>query len=214
MARTPAGTIASVATAFANSLSFTAASNASECVLSVTGATLSAGDFVEVSASWGKINNRIYRLKAATATALTLEGCDTSDGTLFPVGGTGSVRKVNTWLPLSQQLSINATGGDAKQVNYTYVETGEEQNVFDGFGSTTYTIELDADSVGSAAYVALKAITDKQSVTALRLAAPSGSVVLLSCTAALNETPSTAMGAISSNKVTFFGRGRVNRYAA
>jgi hypothetical protein len=213
MARTPNGTIATIATAFAAPLAFTAASNATETVLTVAGATLVAGDLVEVTSTWSKISNRIWRVKVATATAITLEGCNTTNTLLYPAGGTGSLRKVTDWLQVSQKLTINSTGGDPKTANFTYIETGDEQTVFDGFGATQYEIELDADSVGSAVYNQLKTLTDANTTSALRMTAPSGSVVLLSCTLAMNENPSMASGAIMANKVTFFGRGRSVRYA-
>jgi hypothetical protein len=213
MARTPNGTIASIATAFAAGLAFSAASNAPETVLTVTGATLVAGDLVEVTSTWSKISNRIWRVKTATATAITLEGCDTSNTLLFPAGGTGTLRKVTTWAQLSQKLNISSSGGDPKTVNFTYIETGDEQTVFDGFGATQYEVELDADTVGSPIYNQLKSLTDGNTVSGLRMVTPSGSVVLLSCTLAMNENPSMSAGAVMSNKVTFFGRGRTVRYA-
>jgi hypothetical protein len=215
MARTPIGTVASVATAFATALAFTAASNAAETVLTVTGATLVAGDLVEVTSTWGQLSGRIFRVKTATATAITLEGCNTTSTILYPAGsGTGSLRKINTWVPLTQQLEINSTGGDAKMVNYQYVETGTEQQAFDGFSATNYTISLDAEAIGGAAYTALQMLTDTQTISALRMMLPNGSAIYMSCTAALNENPSVTKGAIMANPVTFFGRGKVVRYAS
>lgn len=215
MARTPIGTVASVATAFAAGLAFSAASNAAETVLTVAGGMLVAGDLVEVTSTWSKISNRIYRVKAATASAITIESCDTTNTASFPAGtGTGTLRKVTTWVPLSQQLAINSSGGDPKTANCTYIETGDEQTIFDGFSATQYSIDLDAEAVGTQAYNALKSLTDGGTVSALRLAAPTGALVLLSCTAALNENPSMSAGAPMANKVTFFGRGRTVRYAS
>jgi Phage tail tube protein, TTP len=215
MARTPTGTQAAIATAFAAALPFTAATNASETVLTVVGSTLVAGDFVEVTSGWGRINNRIYRLRAATATALTLEGADTTSTTLFPAGlGAGSVRRVTTWQNITQQLTITSSGGDPKTVNFTFVETDDEQTVFDGNSATQYMIDLDADLVGTAAYNAIRTLSDSRGIAALRLTAPSGALVLLGCTLSINENPSMSGGQIMANKVTFFGRGRVVRYAS
>lgn len=214
MARTPTGTAAAVAIAFAAALPFTAATNATEAVLTVAGATLVAGDFVEVTSGWSRISGRIYRVKTATATAITLEGANTTNVTLYPAGlGAGSLRKVNTWQAVTQQLGISSTGGDAKTVNFSYVETDDDQVVYDGNNATTYTIDIDADAVGTPAYVALQGLSDSKALSALRLTAPSGAMVLLSCTLALNENPSMGPGAVMANKVTFFGRGRVVRYA-
>jgi hypothetical protein len=215
MARTPTGTAAAVATAFATALPFTAATNATETVLTVAASPIVAGDFVEVTSGWSRISNRIYRVKAGSATALTLEGCDTTNTTLFPAGlGAGSVRKVNTWQSITQQLAITSSGGDPKTVNFTYIENEDEQTVFDGNSATQYNIDLDADAVGTAAYNALRTLSESRTVSALRLTAPSGAVVLIGCTLSLNENPSISSGQVMMNKVTFYGRGRVVRYAS
>lgn len=215
MARTPTGTVASVATAFAAGLAFTAASNAAETVLTVSSATLAVGDLVEVTSTWSRISNRIWRVKTATASAITLEGCDTTNTALYPAGsGTGVMRKVTTWTALSSQLAISSSGGDPKTANFSFVETGDEQTIFDGFSATQYSIDLDADTVGTTHYNALRGLTDAGTVSALRLVAPSGAQVLLSCTVAMNENPSMGSGAPMANKVTFFGRGRTVRYAS
>lgn len=215
MARTPSGTAAAVATAFAAALPFTAISNAAEAVLTVTGSTIAAGDFVEVSSGWSRLSGRIFRVKTASATSLTLEGCDTTSTTVFPATlGAGSVRRITTWLPVNQVLGITSAGGDPKTVNFTYVETEDEQTVFDGNGATQYAIDLDADAVGGASYTGLKALSDGGTVTALRLTAKSGASVLLGCTVNLNENPTMTSGQVMANKVTFYGRGRTVRYAS
>ncbi len=216
MARTPSGTTVAIATAFASALSFTAATNASEAVLTVTGATLSAGDFVEVTSTWGRINGRIFRLKTATATALTLESCDTTNTSIFPAGlGAGSVRKISTWTPVTQVLGTpESSGGEAKNANFQYLDSQDEQTVFDGYSALTYSITLDADSIGTPAYTSIKTLSDSNGVTALRLTAPGGATVLLGATLALNENPTMAAGQVMGNKVTFYGRGRTVRYAS
>lgn len=214
MARTLSGTQSAIATAFALPLAFTAATNATETVLTVSGATLSAGDYVEATSTWGRMNNRIFRVKTATATAITLEGFDTTNTTLFPAGAAaGNLRKVNTWLPITQQLALTPAGGDPKTQTFTYVETEDEQTIFDGNSATTYTIDLDADAVGSTTYNTVKSLSDARTITALRMTAPNGAQVLLSCTLNLNENP-ILVNNVMANKITFFGRGRSTRYAS
>lgn len=215
MARTPIGTQSAVATAFAAALPFTAATNAVETVLTVTGSTIAVGDFVEVTSGWGRINNRIFRVKTATATALTLDSCDTSNVNIFPAGlGAGSVRRVTTWVNVLQQIALSSSGGDPKTVNFTYQETEDEQTVFDGNAATQYMIDMDADAIGTAHYNAVKTLSDIGAVTALRMTAKSGAIVLLSCTLSLNENPTLSAGQVMVNKITFFGRGRTVRYAS
>jgi hypothetical protein len=215
MARTPSGTAIAVATAFAASLAFSAASNASEAVLTVSGATLVAGDFVEVTSGWGRLNNRIFRLKAATSSALTLEGCDTTNLANFPTGlGAGSVRKVSTWSPVSNYTNLTFAGGEPKTATVTFTDTEDDQTLFDGASALSYTVDMDADAVGTAPYLALKTLSDSGTASVLRMTTKGGAIILLSCTVFLNENPSMNGGQAMLNKVTFFGRGRVVRYAS
>jgi hypothetical protein len=122
--------------------------------------------------------------------------------------------KLSAQQSITQQLAITSSGGDPKTVNFTYIENEDEQTVFDGNSATQYNIDLDADAVGTAAYNALRTLSESRTVSALRLTAPSGAVVLIGCTLSLNENPSISSGQVMMNKVTFYGRGRVVRYAS
>ena len=106
MAKTPSGTTAAFASALDSALHSTVATNASESVLTVTGSTLAAGDFVLVASGWGRLNGRVMRVKSATATSLTLEGADTTNTSIFPAGlGVGSVQKI-TWSAISSFMNL------------------------------------------------------------------------------------------------------------
>ena len=108
----PNGIVLAIASAYAASLTVTAASNASECVLTVTN-TLSNGDYVEFTSGWSRANNRVFRVKSVGASNVTLEGFDTTSTTLYPASsGTGSIRKINTWTQITQVLNSTSSGGD------------------------------------------------------------------------------------------------------
>ena len=102
MAQVPTGTNIFVASVFATALSFSAASNATECVLTMASTTgLANGDFVEVSSGWGRLNLRAARIKNVVLnTSITLEGMDTTSTTFFPVGaGTKKEHQASSWKP-------------------------------------------------------------------------------------------------------------------
>jgi hypothetical protein len=118
----PNGTTFSIATAMASALTVTAASNATECVLTVTNA-LSAGDFVVFTSGWSRANNRVFRVKSPSGANLVLEGFDTSSTTLFPAGtGTGSIAKVNTWQQIQQIIDFTSSGGEPQYLTYSFLE--------------------------------------------------------------------------------------------
>src|SRR5438067_2230595 len=104
-----------VAAAYAASIAVTAATNATEAVLTTAANTYAAGDFLEFTSGWSKANGRVFRAKAPGSTSVTLEGFDTSDTVQFPAGaGVGSLRKITTWQSIVQVLGCDVSGGDAK----------------------------------------------------------------------------------------------------
>jgi hypothetical protein len=150
MAQVPTGTTIFVASVFASALTFSAASNATECVLTMASTTgLANGDFVEVSSGWGRLNLRAARIKNVVLnTSITLEGMDTTSTTFFPVGaGAGSVRKVSTWQQITMITAVSSSGGDPITVDYKYLESDVRYKMNDGFNGTDYTLTIDADDI-------------------------------------------------------------------
>lgn len=216
MAQVPTGTTFFIASAFGASINTTAVTNASEAVVTTASAHGYAnGDIVEVTSGWGRLNKRAFRIKAASASVLTLEGMDTTNTTYFPAGsGVGSIRKVTTFTQIANVLGSSSQGGDPKTVSYKYLESDVDFSLNDGFNATSYTLEIDADSIGTAGYTALKSLTDVQTDTILRIVTRSGSILLVPCTVALNEAVSFTDGNINKVKASFSGNNRAVRYAS
>lgn len=215
MSQVPTGTTFYVGSAFAASQPVTALTNATEAVVTCTGHGYAAGDIVEITSGWGRLNLRYFKVKNPTTNNFALDNEDTTSTTLFPPGvGIGSVRKVSTFTQIQQVLTASSSGGDPKTVNFKYIESDVENSINDGFTSTSYTLDLDADSIGTAGYAALKTLTSVQSNTVMRMVTRSGSQVLVPCTVALNEAVSLADGQINRVKCAFNGNNRGTRYAS
>lgn len=216
MAQVPTGTNFYVATTFAVAKVITGISNASEAVVSCATHDFNVGDIVEVTSGWGRLNKRAFRVKSVVAaTSFVLELADTTNINFYPVGaGVGSVRKISAFAQLTGVMSPSSSGGEPKKVTYKFIESDVEYSINDGFTATDYAIELDADTIGSAGYTALKTLTDVQTDTVLKMVMRSGSVMLLPCTVALNESVSFTDGQINKVKASFSGNNRLTRYAA
>lgn len=215
MARTPTGTLFSVATAFGTPVTITAVTNATEAVVTSAAHGLANGDIVEVTSGWGGLQLRSVRIKSVSTNNFTLENVDTSNTTMFPAGsGIGSARKVNTWVQITSVMKPNSSGGDPKKVTYRFVESNVEYNINDGFSAVDRTFEVDADSIASPGYIALKALTQVQTTTILRSVAKSGSVTYLPCTVSLNEEEIMTDGQIVTCKVAISGNNVSTRYAS
>ena len=76
-----------------------------------------------------------------------------------------------------QVLAINSSGGDPKNVTYKYMESDVEFNINDGFASQQMTLDLDADSIGTAGYTAV--VADRgQTDSCLRINTRNGALII------------------------------------
>ncbi|RYF75065.1 MAG: phage tail protein [Comamonadaceae bacterium] len=216
MAQVPTGSTFHVATAFGAVKPITGISNAAEAVVSCATHDYIAGDIVEITSGWGRLNLRVFRVKSVVAgVSFVLEGADTSNANFFGAGGgVGSVRKIATFTQILTVMNPASSGGDPKTVNYKFIESDVEFSINDGFSATGYTVDLDADSIGQAGYNALKNLTDVQTNTVLKIVTRSGSLQFIPCTVALNEAVQMADGQINKVKASFNGNNRITRYAA
>ncbi len=215
MAQVPTGSTFFIASAFAAPRATTAVTNASEAVVTSAGHGFSNGDVLEVTSGWGRLNLRAVRIKGVTTDSFILENVDTTNTNFFPVGtGVGSVRKATAFTQITQVLSASSSGGDPKTVSFKYIESDVEFSLNDGFTATSQSLDLDADSIGSAGYAALKSLTDTQTNTILRTLTRSGSVMLQPCTVALNESVKLQDGQVNRVTCAFNGNSRLTRYAS
>jgi hypothetical protein len=215
MAQVPTGTVFHIAAAYGSAVTTTIVTNAAEAVVTAAAHGYSNGDFVEVTSGWGRLNKRVFRIKSVATNTMVLEGADTTSTTFFSAGtGIGSVRKITTFTQITQVTSAQFSGGEPSDVEYKYVESDVKYKINDGFAASSGSLTLDADSIGTAGYTALKALTDVQTDTCLKMTTRSGSLVLLPCTAALNESISLQDGQINTVAATFSGNNRNTRYGS
>jgi len=215
MAQVPTGSTFYVASTIASSKTTTVVTNAAEAVVTSTAHGYSNSDVVEMTSGWGRLNRRVFRIKTVTTDTFVLEGADTTSTTFFPSGtGIGTVRKITAFTQITTVMSPQSSGGEPKQVAYKFIESDVEYNINDGFTATSYTMDLDADAIGSAGYTALKTLTDVQTDTCLKIVTRSGSLLFVPCTVALNESVSMQDGQINKVKASFNGNNRITRYAS
>jgi hypothetical protein len=211
----PNGSTFSVATTYAPAVAVSAASNAQECVLTTAANTFAAGDILEFSsAGWVRANLRIFRVKAATATTVTLEGFDTTNLKLYPAGqGGGSLRKVLTWTVMPYMKEFTPSGGDPKYNTEEFLDVDDEIQMFNGFSAVSIAMSI-ADDPSLPHNAVLQAATDTQAVTAVRVVLQSGAPLFYNGVLGYNPNPSFTKGQGMVVKCGYALRSRVNRYAA
>lgn len=209
----PNGIVFALATAYAASLTVTAASNATEAVLTVTN-TLVAGDLFEFTSGWSKASNRVFRAKAPTGTTVVVEGLDTTLTTLYPAGtGTGSIRKINSWTQITQMISATSSGGDPQYTTFSFMEQDFDTQIPTTTSAQSLALEI-GDDPTLPGYLALRAVAATRLTTAFRGTLPSGSLILYNGIFALDETPTMSKGNVMTVKAGVALQGRPVRYAS
>lgn len=209
----PTGTTYSLATVYAASVNVTAGTNAAEAVLTVTN-TFAAGDYVEYTGGWSRATNRVFRVKAPTASAVTLEGLDTTSTSLYPAGAaTGSLRKITTWVPITQMITCEPSGGDPKYATVNLIDNENEISLPDGYNAQTLAMSI-ADDPSLAHHGALKTAAETRKIAAIRADLPAGSKILYNGFISFDESPSMTKGQVMAVKAGSALQGRPVRYAS
>jgi copper(I)-binding protein len=193
-------------------LPFTALSNAAEAVATVTGASLSVGDIVLLSSGWSKLDNKVVRVKAATATAITLEGIDTTDVLLFPAGGgVGSMKKVLTWVQVPQVTDLAFAGGDQNYLDVVFLEDDQGKQIPTDKTATSMTLTIADDPVKPFNAVLLKADARKQ-VEAARLVLPGNDQLLYGTYTSFSKQPAVSRSNLLTRTVSLALQSEPTRY--
>lgn len=210
----PNGTAFYLASGYGSSVTVTAITNATEAVASATN-TFAAGDFVEITSGWSRLNGKIVRVKAATGTTFTLEGIDTSSATAYPAGsGIGSARQVSGWTQLQQVLSTSTSGGDQQFATYQFIEADQETRIPTTKAAAGLEMSI-ADDPSLGGYILASAANDDRDPRAVKCALSNGSVILYNAYVSLNKTPSMDANQVMSCKATLsFLNSDPVRYAA
>jgi hypothetical protein len=209
----PNGTTYAVASAYATPVTVSAASNATECVLTTATNTYATGDFVEFTSTWTRANLRVFRVKAATSTSVTLEGFDTTSTKIFPAGGgAGSLRKISTWTSIPFMKAFEVSGGDPKYGTEEFIDYPDEIQLPNGFSAITVKMTI-ADDPTLPHHAVLQAATDAVAVTAVKATLPSGAPILYNGYPAFNPTPTMTKGSAMTVTCGLALQGRPVRYA-
>lgn len=193
-------------------LPFTALSNAAEAVATVTGASLAVGDIVLLTSGWSKLDNKVVRVKAATATAITLEGIDTTDILLFPAGGgVGTMKKVLTWVQIPQVIDLAFAGGEQNYTDVVFLEDDQGRQIPTDKSATSMTLTIADDPAKPFNSILRKADARKQ-VEAARLMLPGNDQLLYGTFTSFSNQPAVVRNSVLSRIVSLALQSEPTRY--
>ncbi len=181
-------------------------SNATDAVVTTANTLQPLAVVVMTSEDYPELEGRVARVKAATATEVTLDGVDTSNTEKFSPGGSVSLIHLDPgeWQRLPYVPSFGLTGGDVKTGTSSYLDVEGDQEFGNGRNARRleYTISWKQDG---AARAALLASDGMESVH--RLQFKDGSTSFYVGELYYDDVPSTEKGSEQTTKSTVLLRG-------
>ncbi|NHC51456.1 phage tail protein [Pseudomonas sp. AU8050] len=205
------GTFQHAAT-YGAALAFAAISNASEAVTTVVGGTIAAGDIVLLTSGWSKLDSKVVRVKAATATAITLEAVDTSDTQIFPAGGgAGTMRKILTWVQVPQVTDVNFSGGEQNYLDVVFLENDQGKQMPTDKSAASMVLTIADDPAQAFNAVLLKADAGKQ-IEAARLNLPGNDTLYYGAYTSFSKQPAVSRNNLLTRTVNLALQAEPTRY--
>lgn len=205
------GTFQHAAT-YAAALAFASITNATEAVATVVGGTLVAGDIVLLTSGWSKLDSKVVRVKAATATAITLEGIDTTDTQIFPAGGgAGTMRKILTWVQIPQISDVAFSGGEQNYLDVVFLEDDQGKQIPTDKSAASMVLTLADDPAQDFNKVLMKADAGKQ-VEAARLNLPGNDTLLYGAYTSFSKQPAVSRNNLLTRTVNLALQAEPTRY--
>jgi hypothetical protein len=211
----PNGSTVAVASAYAAANAFTTISNAAEAVINDADHTYVAGDILEITSGWSKLNGRLARVKSVVAgTSYTLEKIDTTNLTKYPAGsGGGSTRKVTTWQQVQQILNSTSNGGEQQFATYSFLEDSTERRIPTKKSARGYTFNV-ADDPNLAHYPVLQAADEDSISRGIRLSLANGGFIFMNAYVSMSDSPSLTQDEVMALEVTLSLSAPTTRYVS
>lgn len=201
--RLPNGATIAIVSTYGASAAMSALSNASPPHATLGGGHgVTAGEFLEVTSGWAKLNARIVEAGTVATNDVILLGIDTTDTTKFPAsGGVGSVRAITAWQQITQVLDLTTSGGDQQFTTYEFLESDDQFQIPTVRAPQSLQLSI-GDDTSLPHYALISAASEDRLPRALKVTLPGGSIITYNAYITLNPTPSLTKGNIMALTVT------------
>ncbi|MBS0858366.1 phage tail protein [Providencia rettgeri] len=200
----PNGSRVYVASKYGKDVEFTAASNASEAVLTVTASSgIKTGDVVLVTSGWKQMSG-VFRVKSAENTSITLDGVDTTDTERFPIGGgKGTLKSVQEWEVMPQVMILSTEGGEQQTQEIQFLEDEQAETV-DTYKSGIVQVYTFAHDAKLPIRGLLMSLDDTKQLTAIRFYNKrAGEDRYYSASVSFQRVPNTAINEVENVSARF-----------
>ena len=197
---------------YATALAFSAISNATEAVCTSTGSTLAVGDIVIVNSSWSRLNARVCRVKAATATSTTLEGIDTTSTQNYPAGsGAGTLVKVLTWVQIPQVTDVAFSGGEQNYTDVVFLEDDQGKQIPTDKSAASLALTI-ADDPAAAFNAVLNTADNRRGIEAARMNLPGTDKIYWGTYTSFSKQPAVSRNNVMTRTVSLALQAEPTRY--
>src|SRR5574337_839023 len=210
------GSAVAIASTYSTAKTFSSITNATEAVASFAAdPSLVANDYIEVTSGWGRLNQRVVRVKTVSGTGpylVTFEKMDTSDTNKYPAGsGAGSVRKITAWTSMSQIKDLSTSGGDQQFADVTAIDDVVTQQMPTVRSAQSMTMTI-FDDPTLAWYDVVRAASEAATPVALRMTFPNTTYLVANAYWSLNQVPSVTKNDALTTQVTLSYAAQAMRY--
>lgn len=208
----PNGSTFQVGATYGAPISVTSISNAAEAVVTTANNTYAVNDIVELTTGWSRLNGRAFRVKAATATTVTLEAINTTSTVLYPVGSSsGSIRKVMTWVEIPQITTVEFSGGDQSMLDVQFLADDFQRQIPTVKSAISMTLTV-ADDPAQAFVPVVRSADELRTLQVARLNLVSGGMILYPAYITMSNTPTVSVNELLANTITLAVQGTPTRY--
>lgn len=171
----PEGSSQQFSQTFAAAKTITAMSNANPAVCTSVAHGYATNDEILITSTWEDATDTVFKITVLTADTFALTGLNALDTGFYPVGGTGTAKKISAWVAIPQVLTINSSGGDPRYTDVNLLSKRNALKIPTGFNATSIALTLAHDST-QAAYITMLDISRALTKVAFKQVISGGSV--------------------------------------
>lgn len=198
---------------FASAKTVTAVTNANPA--SATSAAHGYVDNEEVlfTSGWEDATNTVYRVDQQDAATFTLLGLNTTSTTFYPAAsGTGTAKKVGTWVQIPQVMGVQTSGGDPRFTDVQLLASRNALKIPTGFNATTTVLNLAHDPADTN-WLSMIDISRALTPVAFKMVIGGGGTTYAYGYMAVNESPKMNVSQVNTVDASFAFLGRQISYS-
>lgn len=201
-----------IQSAIAAAKNITGATNVSPTVLTSTAHGFADNDEVLINSGWEDLDGSVFRVDQLTADTFSLPGFDATNTDWYPAGsGTGTAKKITTWLQIGQVLGVTGGGGSPKTITANPIDRRNPVIIPVGFEASTLQLTLGYDPA-LAAQVEMLSASRALGKRAIKFILPGGGYAYAYGTVALSSIPTFDTNSVMQKTMAMSLDGMFTQY--